>query len=180
MRIERENCTGLIIDIQEKLFPVMADKEALAAKCRMLIEGMLVLNIPLVVTQQYTKGLGSTIGEISSLFDPFTFIEKGSFSCLDEPAYLSVLEQSGKRNVLICGIESHVCVLQTAIDLMENGYHPIIISDCISSRDLKEKQIAIQRFALEGIRVSTVESILFELTRCSTAAEFRAISKLVK
>lgn len=180
MRIERENCTGLIIDIQEKLFPVMAEKEALVAKCRVLIEGLLVLNIPVVVTQQYTKGLGSTIAEISSLFDPFNFIEKGSFSCLDEPAYLSALEQSGKRNVLICGIESHVCVLQTAIDLMENGYHPIVISDCISSRDPNEKQIALQRFALEGIRVSTVESILFELTRYSTAAEFRAISKLVK
>ena len=180
MRIKRENCTGLVIDIQEKLFPVMAEKEALATKCRVLIEGMLVLNIPVVVTQQYTKGLGSTIAEISSLFDPFNFIEKASFSCLDEPTYLSALEQSGKRNVLICGIESHVCVLQTAIDLMENGFQPIVISDSISSRDLNEKQIALRRFAFEGIRVSTVESILFELTRYSTAAEFRVISKLVK
>lgn len=180
MRIKRENCTGLIIDIQEKLFPVIAEKEDLVAKCRILIEGLLILNIPVVATQQYTKGLGSTIPEISSLFDPFSFIEKASFSCFDEPAYLSSLEQSGKRNVLICGIESHVCVLQTAIDLMENGFQPIVISDCTSSRDLNEKQIALQRFALEGIHVSTAESILFELTRYSTAAEFRAISKLVK
>ncbi|MCK9411020.1 MAG: isochorismatase family protein [Prolixibacteraceae bacterium] len=180
MRIIRENCIGLVIDIQEKLFPVIAEKEALAVKCRMLIEGMQVLNVPMVVTQQYTKGLGPTISEISSLFDPFYFIEKVSFSCFEEPTYLNALEQSGKRNVLICGIESHVCVLQTAIDLMENGYHPIVISDCISSRNLNEKEIALRRFALEGIRVSTVESILFELTRHSTAAEFRAISKLVK
>ena len=180
MRIKRENVTGLIIDIQEKLFPVMAEKEAMVSKCRILIEGLRLLDIPVAVTQQYTKGLGPTVGEISSLFDPFTFIEKSSFSCLDEPAYLSALEQSGKRNVLICGIESHVCVLQTAIDLMENGFRPVVISDCITSRDLKEKQIALQRLALEGIGVSTAESILFELTRYSTATEFRAISKLVK
>jgi nicotinamidase-related amidase len=139
-----------------------------------------VLQIPLLVTQQYSNGLGGTIQEIRSLFDPFSFIEKNTFSCVDEALYLEALERSGKSCILICGIESHVCVLQTAIDLKENGYHPVIISNCISSRDLAEKQVALQRFALEGIRVSTVESILFELTRTSTAAEFKAISKLVK
>lgn len=180
MRITRDNCTGLIIDIQEKLLPVISNKDNLLANCVKLTTGLQILNIPIAVTQQYSKGLGATASEISSLFQPFKFFEKNSFSCLDEPLYAEYLTNSGRTNVLICGIESHVCVLQTAIDLQEKGYHPIVISDCISSRQLSEIQVVLQRFALEGILVSTVESILFELTRFATAPEFKSISKLVK
>jgi nicotinamidase-related amidase len=180
MRILRENCTGLVIDIQEKLFPIIAEKEQLAANCIKLIEGFKILEIPTIVTQQYTKGLGATISEISSLFQPFSFIEKTTFSCVEEIDYLNYLKKSEKTTVLLCGIESHVCVLQTAIDLLELGYNPIVVSDCISSRDLYEKQIALNRFQLEGIRISTMESILFELTRTAKSSEFKSISKLVK
>ena len=112
MRIKRENCTGLIIDIQEKLYPVIAEKERLLDNCKKLIEGLRILDIPIVCTQQYSKGLGATLSEISSLLQPFSFIEKNAFSCLDQPQYADLLDQSGKTNVLICGIESHVCVLQ--------------------------------------------------------------------
>jgi len=180
MRILRENCTGLIIDIQERLLPVIAEHTILLANCKRLTEGLKILNIPIVVTQQYTKGLGQTVNEISSILEPFQFIEKSTFSCLDEPEYEKLLQNSGKKVVLIGGIESHVCVLQTAIDLKENGYIPVVISDCISSRQLAEKLTALNRFQHEGILVSTVESILFELTRSSSASEFRAISMLVK
>lgn len=180
MRIERENCMGLIIDIQERLFPVMDGKENLLANCTRLIEGLRILGIPMSVTQQYSKGLGNTVNEIGALFPEFTPIEKNTFSCMDEPLFAVHLSNSGKTNVLICGIESHVCVLQTAVDLKENGYHPIVIADCISSRNPEEKQIALNRFLLEGIRISTTESILFELTRYSGTAEFKAISKIVK
>ena len=180
MRIIRENCTGLIVDIQEKLYPVIADKEILLTNCIKLVTGLQILNIPIIVTQQYSKGLGATVSEISSLFQPFEYIEKNSFSCQDEPKFADSLTHSGKTNILICGIESHVCVLQTAIDLQEQGYQPIVISDCISSRQLAEKQVVLQRLALEGIRVSTVESILFELTRFASASEFKSISKIVK
>jgi nicotinamidase-related amidase len=180
MRIKRENCTGLVIDIQEKLYPIMAEKDILLANCIKLLEGLSFLGIPTVFTQQYSKGLGGTIPEISSLYQSFTHIEKNTFSCMDEPAYIDYLGNSGKSNIIVCGIESHVCVLQTAIDLQEKGYHPIIISDCISSRNLPEKQIALNRFNQEGICISTVESILFELTRSASAIEFKAISKLIK
>ena len=180
MRILRENCTGLVIDIQEKLWPVMADKDLLVSNCEKLIDGLQLLNVPLVVTQQYSKGLGSTIREISSHFSDFSYLEKSSFSCLDEPTYAAYLQHSGKKTVLICGIESHVCVLQTAIDLQEQGYQHIVVADCIGSRNPEEKQIALQRLSLEGIRISTAESLLFELTRSSQASEFRAISKIVK
>ncbi len=180
MRIKRENCTGLVIDIQEKLYPIMAEKEALQTNCIKLLEGLSLLGIPTVFTQQYSKGLGETIQAISILYQSFIHIEKITFSCMDEPEYANYLEHSGKSNVLICGIESHVCVLQTALDLQEKGYHPVVISDCISSRNLTEKQIAMNRLNQEGIRISTVESILFELTRSAAATEFRAISKIVK
>ena len=180
MRIKRENCIGLVIDIQEKLFPVMAEKETLLENCKKLVEGLLILGIPIGFTQQYSKGLGETLQEISSLIHPFSYIEKKSFSCLEEPLFAAYLEKSAKTNVLIGGIESHVCVLQTAIDLKENGYEPIVLADCVSSRHLFEKQIALQRFNLEGIRISTVESILFELTRTAYTPEFKSISKLVK
>jgi nicotinamidase-related amidase len=180
MRIEREKSIGLIIDVQDRLFPVMDGKENFLSNCTRLIEGLQILGIPMIVTQQYTKGLGSTVNEISSLFLHFSPIEKNTFSCMDEPVFAMHLSNSGKTNVIICGIESHVCVLQTAVDLRENGYDPIVIADCISSRNPEEKQIALNRFLLEGIRISTTESILFELTRSAGTAEFKAISKLVK
>jgi len=180
MRILREDCTGLIIDIQERLFPVIAENKTLLSNCIRLTEGLRILNVPIAVTQQYSKGLGPTVNEISSLFQPFLFLEKNTFSCLDEAKYLAYLQQSGKKSVLICGIESHVCVLQTAIDLKESGYNPVVIADCISSRQLSEKQTALNRFYQEGIMVSTVEAILFELTRSASAIEFKAISMLVK
>lgn len=180
MRIKRENCTGLIIDIQEKLFPVIAENESLLTRCKILLEGLSILGIQTVFTQQYTKGLGSTLPEITSLYPDFRYIEKSSFSCPDDPGYKSILEESGRNTVIIAGIESHVCVLQTAIDLREQGYFPVVISDCVSSRHLNEKQIALNRFNTEGIRVSTAESVLFELTRYSDAVEFKAISKIIK
>lgn len=180
MRIEREKSMGLIIDIQERLIPVIHEKEKLLANCSILIQGLQILGIPLTVTQQYTKGLGNTVNEISSLFPNFGPIEKNSFSCLDEPAFAIHLSNSGKTSIIICGIESHVCILQTAVDLRDSGFHPIVIADCISSRNPEEKQIAMNRFLLEGIHISTTESILFELTRTSGTAEFKAISKLVK
>lgn len=180
MRIQRENCTGLFIDIQEKLFPVIAEKEAFLQRCKILLEGLKILDIPTFFTQQYSKGLGPTIVEISSLYPIFDFIEKQSFSVLDEPVYSSLLEQTGRKSVIIAGIESHVCVLQSALDLQESGYFPVVISDCISSRSLGEKQIAVSRLLSEGIRVSSAESLLFELTRFSNCPEFKAISKIIK
>jgi hypothetical protein len=180
MRICRENSIGLIVDLQERLFPVIAGKEELMTNCIKLTEGLQILGIPLVVTQQYSKGLGPTIPEISLMLQPFTYIEKSSFSCLDEPVFRDFLAEIGKRNVLICGIESHVCILQTAIDLKTQGYEPVVIVDCISSRELSEKQTALNRFNQEGILTSTVESILFELTRSASASEFKSISKIVK
>lgn len=180
MRILKENTVGLVVDIQERLVPVMEENEQLVENCSKLIQGLQILGLPVLVTQQYTKGLGETIPEIKSVINEFKYIEKKDFSCFDEPAVAEKLASSGVTNVIICGIESHVCVLQTAIDLKEAGYVPVVVMDCVSSRSFDNMDLASERFRHEGIMMTSMESILFELTRSASAAEFKEISKLVK
>ena len=180
MRIRKGNTVGLIIDIQERLFPVMDDKETLLKNSMILIEGLQELSVPLLISQQYTKGLGETIPELKSVIKDFSFIEKTTFSCYEQPAFIDAFNEVEKTNIIICGIESHVCVLQTAIDLKSEDYNPIVVYDCISSRNRKDKELALERFRHEGIIVTGYESILFELTRGAQTPEFKSISKLVK
>ena len=180
MRITKENTVGLVIDIQERLFPVMWEKENLLKNCKILLAGLTELKIPTFATQQYTKGLGETLPEIKSLFSDFECIEKRDFSCCDEPKVVEEIKKSAAKNIIICGIESHVCVLQTAVDLKEAGLNPVIVMDCVSSRTKENIEIAKERFRYEGIMMTSYESILFELTRSAGAPEFRTISKLVK
>lgn len=180
MRILRENSIGLVIDIQERLVPAMEENEVLVENCKKLIQGLQILGVPMLVTQQYTKGLGETIEDVKSLFTDFQYIEKKDFSCYDEPVFAEKLAVSGAKNVIICGIESHVCVLQTAIDLKAAGYTPVVVSDCVSSRSFDNLDLAAERFRHEGIMMTSFESILFELTRSAGAPGFKDISKLVK
>lgn len=180
MRILKENTIGLVIDIQEKLVPVMEDSELLVENCSKLIQGLQILGLNLLVTQQYTKGLGETIDEIKSVINDFQPIEKKDFSCYDEPVFAEKLAASGALNVIISGIEAHVCVLQTAIDLKAAGYVPVVVMDCVSSRSFDHVDLAAERFRYEGIMMTSLESILFELTRSAGASEFKAISKLIK
>ena len=180
MRITKENTIGLVIDIQERLVPAMFENELLLKNCSILINGLNELGIQLVVTQQYTKGLGETAREISDIISDFNYIEKRDFSCCDEPVFAEKLKNSGGENIIICGIESHVCVLQTAVDLKAAGYNPVVVMDCVSSRVPGSIEIARERFRFEGIMMTSYESVLFELTRSAAAPEFKVISKLVK
>lgn len=180
MRILRENSIGLVIDIQERLVPAMEENEVLVENCKKLIQGLQILGVPMLVTQQYTKGLGETIEDVKALFTDFQYIEKKDFSCYDEPVFAEKLAVSGAKNVIICGIESHVCVLQTAVDLKAAGYTPVVVSDCVSSRSFDNLDLAAERFRYEGIMMTSYESILFELTRSAGAPGFKDISKLVK
>ena len=180
MRITTENTIGLIIDIQERLFPVMFEKEKLLNNCLILTQGLSELNIPQIVSQQYTKGLGETLPEIKLATQNFEYHEKRDFSCCDEQSIFDRIRELKAKNIIICGIESHVCVLQTAVDLKDSGLNPIVVMDCVSSRTKENLELAKERFRFEGIMMTSYESILFELTRSSKATEFRAISKLVK
>jgi len=179
MRIKREQSVGLIIDIQEKLFPHMDQKESLLKKTAMLLEGLKVLGIPLVITEQYPKGLGPTIKQISEVV-PEVVIEKIAFSCCDEPTVLRSPHFQNRKTVIICGIEAHVCVLQTVVDLIGSRFSAVVVEDCISSRNPVDKQVALERMRAEGAVVSTCESILFELARVAGTDEFKAISRIVK
>ncbi|PTN08796.1 hydrolase [Mangrovibacterium marinum] len=180
MRINKENTVGLIIDMQERLLPAMEESEALLENVQTLINGLQELNVPILATQQYTKGLGETVEPISSIIKDFSPIEKKDFSCCDETEFAKAFEKTGANNVIIAGIECHVCVLQTAIDLKEAGLNPVVVMDCVSSRSFDNVDLAAERFRHEGIMMTSYESILFELTRSASAAEFKAISKLVK
>lgn len=180
MRINKENTIGLVIDMQEKLLPHMANTEDVTRACLTTVKGLRALSVPIVVTQQYTKGLGNSIAELNEAIGNFSYIEKQTFSCYREPSFIKVMNRSGKRNIIIMGIESHICVMQTALDLLYNNFTPVIVVDAISSRKEEDKQIALWRMRDVGCIMTTTESILFELCRTSGAPEFKEISKLVK
>ena len=180
MRILKEKTAALIIDFQERLFPFIHENELLTKNACILIEGLKVLGVPIFVTEQYVKGLGPTVVPIALTLEGIERIEKASFSCCDEPRVMVGIVSTSRTNIIIAGIESHVCVQQTVIDLIENGYHPVVIEDCISSRKINDKKMAVERMRRAGATITTYESILFELLRYSGTDQFKAISKLVK
>ena len=180
MRILKEETLAVIVDVQERLFPHIADNENLAKNLKTLIQGLQVLEIPLKVTEQYRKGLGETIADIRPLLEGVWSGEKTPFSCCDDEAFMNEIKKEGRKFIVLAGIESHICVLQTAIDLKALGYIPVVIEDCVGSRNQENKRIAVKRMLQEGIIVTSTESILFELCRYSGNDTFKAISKLVK
>lgn len=180
MRIQADETLGVVIDIQEKLFPHMHENDNLLKRVSVLIQGLQFMDIPLIVTEQYTRGLGYTIDPVKNLFHGFNPIEKISFSCLDEPLFNDQMKWLRKKFVILAGIETHVCVLQTMEDLLEEGKIPVIIEDCVSSRRQSDKKTAILRMRQEGAIVTTSESVLFELCRHAGNERFKAVSGLVK
>jgi nicotinamidase-related amidase len=180
MRILKEKAVAVIIDFQERIFPAIHEHEKLSKNVPLLIEGLKALDMHIIVTEQYVKGLGPTVPEIAEKLQGIERIEKSSFSCCDEPRFMMDLATTGKDFVIIAGIESHVCVLQTVIDLQQSGYHPVVVEDCISSRKPNDKLMAIERMRKEGVVITTYEAILFELLRHSGGETFKAISRLVK
>ncbi len=180
MRILKNKTIGIFIDIQEKLFPHMQEKEILIKNLIKLSTGLKILNVPIIVTEQYPRGLGFTVTPLKDALEQLVPIEKTAFSTCDEPQFMKVLNESSKKNVILCGIETHVCVLQTSIDLINRGFIPVVIEDCVSSRKTSDKNIALERMRQEGVIISSLESILFELTRYSGTEIFKSISNLVK
>lgn len=172
---------ALIIDLQERLVPVIDRKEELLHNTKILIKGLHALNIPSIVTQQYTKGLGMTIPEIAeAVGGPFDYYDKITFSCAENEEIYTKIKESGKKNIIVCGVEAHICVLQTVIDLIAEGFNVILVEDCIGSRKENDRRIGIKRAASEGAVLTSYESILFELTRTANTEVFKIISGLVK
>lgn len=179
MRIGKEDTSCLVIDYQERIVPVMEKREELIANSVKLLKGLKILEVPMTITGQYTKGLGLNLKEIFEAAGTEQYFDKMTFSSYEVPEVQSALESRG-RNVILCGIEAHVCVLQTAIDLKDAGYQPILVTDCISSRKESDKETALIRAQQEGILLTTSEAILFELARKAGTDTFKQISRLVR
>ena len=176
MKIERNETAALVIDYQEKLVPVMHEKESLIQNSSLLLAGLELLGIPMIVTQQYTKGLGMTVKDIVDATRTEEYVDKISFS-----AFECVKDQlKDKKFVIICGIEAHICVLQTVLDLIAEGYIPVVVADCISSRKSIDRKMALKRMRDEGAIVTTYESVLFELLKVAGTEESKRIQRLIK
>lgn len=176
MRIEREHTAALIVDFQERLVPAIADHEALMERVRILLRGLKVLEIPMIVTQQYTKGLGMSVPEVWEASGETEYLDKISFSALEvaEPKI------HDKKYILVCGMEAHCCVLQTVIDLAGAGYVPVLVTDCIGSRRESDREMAIRRAEQEGAVLTSSEAILFELLKEAGTPLSKAILNIVK
>jgi len=181
MRILSEDTLALLVDFQERLVPVINHDVELIHNTEILIKGLKVLGIPIIVTQQYTKGIGMTVTELATAIgDDFSFFDKLTFSCAEDDTILSKIAETGKSNIIVCGIEAHICVLQTVIDLIAKGYHVILVEDCVGSRKESDRQVGIRRAIAEGAVITSYESILFELTRVAKTEVFKEISRLIK
>lgn len=180
MRIYAENTQVMIIDLQEKLLAAMAHKDEVMQKAVMLVKGLKELGIPMLITQQYTRGLGMTDSSILEAAGTEEYFDKRTFSAYKDEATKAEVDRRGRKDVIVCGTEAHVCVLQTCIDLKDAGYRPILVLDAIASRKDDDKAVGIQRAIQEGILVCNAESLLFELLLDSRSPHFRMISDLVK
>lgn len=179
--ILKKGSTGLlIIDIQERINAVMKYRDRVVKNTVKLIKGLKVLNIPLFITEQYRKGLGPTEQPILEALQQSGPIEKIHFSCCVVQPLMEQLRAKNIKQILICGIETHVCVLQTALDLLAEGFQVYLIGDAISSRKKMDHETAIDRMVQAGVILTTSETVLFELLEKAGTTEFKQISQLIK
>lgn len=171
----------LIVDVQEAFREIIPDFPALANRIAILARGMQILGVPILVTEQYPRGLGKTAAEIAEMLAPETAIlEKTAFSSCGAAAFREQLEKLGRDQVIVCGIEAHICVNQTVHDLLAAGKQVHLAVDCISSRSEANRSAALTKMHSSGALVTTTEMALFELMRDSRHEHFKAIQALIK
>lgn len=180
MKIKPDTALALIIDDQVRLLPSITDSELLLKNTGILIQGLKILDVPMMITQQYTRGLGMSDSSIYLHAETMDYMEKRTFSCWGDEDIRQKIQDSGRRQMILFGIEAHICVLQTALDLLRNGYEVILVEDCVSSRKLSDKDTALRRMIQEGAMVTSYESLLFELMETSLHPHFKEISQLIK
>ncbi len=178
--LQRDRTGLLIVDIQEKILNVMAEPDKVVENTIKLIKGAKHLNIPIFITEQYPQGLGKTVQSIEALLQDVKFHEKITFSCCGLKDLVEELRKEKCEQIILCGIESHVCVWQTAMDLLHFGFSVYLVSDAVSSRKDSDLLTACQRMALEGVRLSTTEMVLFELLERAGTEPFKTVSKLIR
>lgn len=181
--IQRQETVLVIIDMQERLLPAIPEdrRASVVRNALIAIEAARVLTIPVVVSEQYPKGLGPTIADVRDrLGEQFAPIEKLAFSCGRSAEFKEALQATGRQDVLLMGVEAHVCVLQTAVDLLNAGYRVFVAADGIASRRLLDYDRAIALLDKSGAIVGTTEMFLFQILERAGTDEFKAISKLVR
>jgi nicotinamidase-related amidase len=182
-RLHRAEAVLIVIDVQEKLMPVIDDHDAVARNIDRLVRGCKVLDVSAMLTEQYVKGLGPTIPSIRKAFEEtvgYQPIEKNCFSGWGCAEFVTELRLLQKKQAIVAGVETHVCVYQTVVDLLGNGYEVTIAADAVGSRNASNKDVALRRMIAEGAKLSSTEMALFEMLVSSGTDEFRAISKLVR
>jgi nicotinamidase-related amidase len=180
--LEAEQCALIVIDIQEKLLPPIWQKEQLIKNSQLLIRMAGILKIPALVTVQYAKGLGNTVPEIASLLPESSPIDKMMFSCFGSEVFCSLLKRlPGARNtVLLCGMETHICVAQTALAALREGYLVHVASDAVSSRTEANWRIGLDRMRSAGAVISSAEMMMYELMRSSGSPAFKELLPYLK
>ncbi|MHC4664960.1 MAG: hydrolase [Planctomycetota bacterium] len=174
-----ESCL-VVVDVQGKLAQLMYDRDVLFKNIAILIKSAQILDIPILWCQQCPEALGPTVPEISELLCDAQPINKSCFNCCGEERFNLALQNVGRKQVLLCGIEAHVCIYQTAVDLVRMDYEVSVIADAVSSRARENKEIALTRMRAEGVKISSTEMAVFELLRTADHPKFRHISKLIK
>jgi nicotinamidase-related amidase len=179
--LDAAHTTLAIIDMQEGFRSVISDFAEIAVRIALVAHAAQLLKIPLIVTEQYPRGLGRTANEIKAVMPAdFNVIEKTAFSSCGAQSFEAELERTQALHVLICGIEAHICVNQTTHDLLERGYRVHLLTDCITARSSHNKQIGLAKMQQSGAILSSTELALFELLRDSKHEQFKAIQKLIK
>jgi nicotinamidase-related amidase len=178
--INRADAVLIIIDIQGNLAQAMCDKENLFANNVKMIQGFKALNLPILFTEQIPQKLGQTIPQIAAQLEGINPIAKTSFSCWDEINFKEKLEGLNRRHIVLTGIECHVCVYQTAIDLISNGYNVHFVADAVSSRTPENCQIGIDAIKSAGAKITSTEMVLFELLRTAADPKAKELFKIVK
>ena len=180
MLIDRNRSFLLLVDVQDRLLPAMAEPEILLRNAAILLKAAARLGVPVLASEQYPSGLGHTVPELASLLPAGAVMEKVAFSCLGEAGPTDRITSFGRKQAVICGIEAHVCVLQTAMDLAAKAYEPFVVRDAVSSRAALSVDTALARFQKTGIEVVTTEMVVFEWLARAGTDEFKEVSRLIR
>jgi nicotinamidase-related amidase len=177
MLLNKNDSILLLIDVQEKLVPFIYNKDQCIPRCEWLLKLAEKMQVPVLASEQYPKGLGSTIPELKSHILKDEFIEKVSFSCMQEPSFVHRLTEHKKNQLILFGIETHVCVLQTALELKTAGFEIFVVVDAVGSRSELDYKYGLKRMKQAGIHLITSEMVFFEWLRQSNVPDFKALSK---
>ncbi|QDP72990.1 hydrolase [Legionella israelensis] len=177
MLLNKNKSALLIIDVQEKLSPLVLNSSSMILRCQWLEKLAIKMQVPILVSEQYPQGLGGTVESLRSMINTKDFISKVSFSCMQEPVYTERLNQLEKTQLILAGIEAHVCVLQTAMEMKEAGYEVFVVVDAVSSRHEVDLKYGLKRMKQAGIHLITTEMVFFEWVKKAGTPEFKALSK---